>query len=320
MGRWHAHLVERSVPCAWLSLDEGDNDKVRFMRHLLAALQKADSHLGRGLTGSLATDLPSGAKPLLQTLADDLARLQHRIVLFLDDLHFVQEPEVLEIVDWLVNYAPRTVQQLIGSRETRHLRLGGLRVRRQLFELESRKLQFNLEEASRFYCSRLGRELPAADLTRLVDRTEGWPAALELARLALAGLPEQAAFIADFAGTDAGVVDYLGEAVLSRMDERTRTFVCRISMFDRISAPLARAVAHADDAEQPASAALGEPLTRREISILKRLESDLSNKEIAEAIFISEGTLKRHLHNIYSKLDVRNRSGALTRGRALSLL
>jgi len=250
MARWYAHLVERGVPCGWLSLDEGDNDKVRFMRHLLAALQKADSHLGRALSGSLATDLPSGAKPLLQTLADDLARLQHRIVLFLDDLHFVQEPEVLEIVDWLVNYAPRTVQQLIGSRETRHLRLGGLRVRRQLFELESRKLQFNLEEASKFYCSRLGRELPTADLQRLVDRTEGWPAALELAGLALAGLPEQAAFIEDFAGTDAGVVDYLGEAVLSRMDERTRTFVYRISMFDRISAPLARAVTQADDSEE----------------------------------------------------------------------
>jgi ATP/maltotriose-dependent transcriptional regulator MalT len=250
MARWHAHLVERGVPCAWLSLDEGDNDKVRFMRHLLAALQKADAHLGRALSGNLSTDLPSGAKPSLQTLADDLARLQHRIVLFLDDLHFVQEPEVLEIVDWLVSYAPRTVQQFIGSRETRHLRLGGLRVRRQLFELESRKLQFNLEEAAKFYCSRLGRQLPVTDLQRLVDRTEGWPAAMELAGLALAGLSEQAAFIEDFAGTDAGVVEYLGEAVLSRMDERTRTFVYRIAMFDRISAPLARAVAQVDDAEE----------------------------------------------------------------------
>jgi ATP/maltotriose-dependent transcriptional regulator MalT len=72
--------------------------------------------------------------------------------------------------------------------------------------------------------------------------------------------------------------------------------------------------------ERQASVVPGEPLTRREVSILKRLESDLSNKEIAEAIFISEGTLKWHLHNIYGKLDVKNRSGALTRGRALKLL
>jgi ATP/maltotriose-dependent transcriptional regulator MalT len=250
MAQWHTLLIERSIPCAWLSLDEGDNDKVRFMRHLLAALQRADVRLGPALSDDLAAGFSSGAKPLLQMLADDLARAGHRIVLFLDDLHFVQEPEVLEIVDWLVNYGPRTLQQLIGSRDTRHLRLGGLRVRQQLFELESRRLQFNLEEASKFYCSRLGRELPVVDLQRLLDRTEGWPAALELAGLALAGIPEQAAFIEDFAGTDAGVVDYLGEAVLARMDERTRTFVCRISMFDRICAPLARAVAQSDDAEE----------------------------------------------------------------------
>lgn len=40
----------------------------------------------------------------------------------------------------------------------------------------------------------------------------------------------------------------------------------------------------------------------------------------AEAIFISEGTLKQHLHNIYGKLDVKNRSGAMTRARALGIL
>jgi LuxR family transcriptional regulator, maltose regulon positive regulatory protein len=65
---------------------------------------------------------------------------------------------------------------------------------------------------------------------------------------------------------------------------------------------------------------LGEQLTRREVSILKRLESGLSNKEIAEAIFVSEGTLKWHLHNVYSKLNVKNRSGAMIRARTLGIV
>jgi ATP/maltotriose-dependent transcriptional regulator MalT len=65
---------------------------------------------------------------------------------------------------------------------------------------------------------------------------------------------------------------------------------------------------------------LGEQLTRREVSILKRLESGLSNKEIAEAIFVSEGTLKWHLHNVYSKLHVKNRSGAMARARTLGIV
>jgi len=53
---------------------------------------------------------------------------------------------------------------------------------------------------------------------------------------------------------------------------------------------------------------------------LKRLETGLSNKEIAEAIFVSEGTLKWHLHNVYGKLNVKNRTGAMARGRALGIL
>ncbi|HTD29681.1 MAG TPA: LuxR C-terminal-related transcriptional regulator, partial [Xanthomonadaceae bacterium] len=65
---------------------------------------------------------------------------------------------------------------------------------------------------------------------------------------------------------------------------------------------------------------LGEQLTRREVSILKRLESGLSNKEIAEAIFVSEGTLKWHLHNVYNKLNVKNRSGAMARARTLGIV
>jgi LuxR family maltose regulon positive regulatory protein len=242
MAQWHAHLVERGVPCAWLSVDENDDDKVRFVRHLIAALQHADARIGRSVAGNLTGEFQSEVKSVLEALADELARVQQRIVLFLDDLHFVQSPEVLEIVDWLANYAPRTIQQIIGTRDKRRLRLSSLRVRRLLFELDLRQLQFDAEEAARFCQNRLGRDLSAEDLRRLLIKTEGWPAALELVALALDGVADQVGFIEQFAGTDSSLVDYLGEVVLSRMDERTRALVFRISMFDRICAPLAEAL------------------------------------------------------------------------------
>jgi LuxR family maltose regulon positive regulatory protein len=62
---------------------------------------------------------------------------------------------------------------------------------------------------------------------------------------------------------------------------------------------------------------LSEQLARREVSILKRLESGLSDKEIAEAIFVSESTLKWHLDNVYNTLNVKKRSGAMARARTL---
>jgi LuxR family transcriptional regulator, maltose regulon positive regulatory protein len=249
MARWHAQLVEQGIGCAWLSVDENDNDRVRFVRHLVAALRNADARFGQAVAGSLSGDISSGVRPLLEALAEDLASVQQRIALFLDDLHSVQEPEVLEIVDWLANYAPKPLQQIIGTRDTQRLRVSGLRVRRQLFELDLRQLQFDVEEVSHFYRDRLGQDLPARDLQRVLLKTEGWPAGLELVALALVGLTDQSSFIERFAGSDSGLVDYLGEVVLLRMDERTRAFVFRISMFDRICVPLAQAIG-AEDAEE----------------------------------------------------------------------
>jgi len=249
MAGWHARLLERGVSCAWLSLDADDNDVARFLRHLIAALQKASAHIGKDVAEDLA-DFASGSRSVLEAIAGDLALVQHRIVLFLDDLQLVEGSEIRGILDWLINYAPRPLQYVIGTRRDPCLRLSGLRVRSQLLELGAEQLQFDAAETARFYRSRLGRDLPAPDLQTLLTKTEGWPAALELAALVLAGSSEPTTFIRHFAGTDTSVVDYLGDMVLSQMDERTRDIVFRISMFDRICAPLARAVTDANDAEE----------------------------------------------------------------------
>ena len=250
MAQWHARLRERGVACAWLSLDEDDNDAARFLRHLIAALQIASAHIGKDVADDLNADFASGSRSMLEAIAGDLAQVQHRIVLFLDDLQLVEAPEVREILNWLINYAPRHLQYVIGTRRDPGLRLSGLRVRYQLLDLGAEQLQFDAAEAAQFYRNRLGRDLPAPDVQALLTKTEGWPAALELAALVLAGSSEPNVFIRHFAGTDTSVVDYLCDMVLSQMDERTRDIVFRISMFDRVCAPLARAVTDAHDAEE----------------------------------------------------------------------
>ncbi len=75
-----------------------------------------------------------------------------------------------------------------------------------------------------------------------------------------------------------------------------------------------------DNAEVALDTAV-EALTRREIDILKRAASTgLNNKKLAQALFVSEGTLKWHLHNIYNKLGTRNRAGAIAQAQRLGLL
>ncbi|MEE4112432.1 MAG: LuxR C-terminal-related transcriptional regulator, partial [Desulfobacteraceae bacterium] len=63
-----------------------------------------------------------------------------------------------------------------------------------------------------------------------------------------------------------------------------------------------------------------EPLTNREIEVLRMLSKGTSNNDIAQRLFISPETVKRHLSTIYRKLDVKNRQQALIRAKSIGIL
>jgi ATP/maltotriose-dependent transcriptional regulator MalT len=84
---------------------------------------------------------------------------------------------------------------------------------------------------------------------------------------------------------------------------------------------------HAEDPQRLAEAdipkevqLLSEPLSERELEVLRLIASGLSNREIAQELFVTPGTAKRHVHNIYRKLEVRSRTQAVARARDLNLM
>ncbi len=93
---------------SWLSLDEGDNDPVRFLTYLVAALQRIDETIGQGLL-----QRPEGGWPpvesLVTMLVNDLVAMPEPFVLVLDDYHLIQAPLIYELMDrlWWPIYPPR---------------------------------------------------------------------------------------------------------------------------------------------------------------------------------------------------------------------
>jgi LuxR family maltose regulon positive regulatory protein len=65
---------------------------------------------------------------------------------------------------------------------------------------------------------------------------------------------------------------------------------------------------------------LVEPLSERELEVLRLIAAGLSNREIAQELFIAVGTVKRHTNHIYGKLGVHSRTEAVARARELGLL
>jgi LuxR family maltose regulon positive regulatory protein len=71
---------------------------------------------------------------------------------------------------------------------------------------------------------------------------------------------------------------------------------------------------------QTSQSELVEPLSKRELEVLQLVAKGLTNQEIAIKLYLSLNTVKVHTRNIYSKLGVRNRTQAVTKGRALGII
>jgi two-component system NarL family response regulator len=62
-----------------------------------------------------------------------------------------------------------------------------------------------------------------------------------------------------------------------------------------------------------------EPLSEREVEVLQWLTSGASNREIGRRLYIAESTVKRHVYNIFGKLNVRNRTQAALQAQRLGI-
>lgn len=92
------------------------------------------------------------------------------------------------------------------------------------------------------------------------------------------------------------------------------------TMIEEVITSLERAANHQASAGTAANDGLLEPLTEREMEILRLLMEGLSNRQIAQRLVIALGTVKTHVHNLCSKLGVSSRTQALARARELELL
>jgi LuxR family transcriptional regulator, maltose regulon positive regulatory protein len=236
-----AEWMSTRPAAAFLSLDDGDNDRARFVRHLVAALQQRLPMIG---AATLALTELAAVPPaaLLQPLLNELAALHEPIVLVLDDYHHIQALEVHAVLTLLCERTPPQLHLLIASREDPPLPLARLRARGQLVELRAAQLRFQADEVVRFLRETMALGIGDEELATLERRTEGWAAGLQLAALALAEQEDQRGFVAAFAGTNRFVVDYLSEEILDWLPTHLRHFLLHTAVLERMCGELCDAV------------------------------------------------------------------------------
>jgi LuxR family maltose regulon positive regulatory protein len=237
-------LDKVDIPSAWLSLDEADNDPLRFFTYVIATLQET---LGPKLTQPLPEAFsmaPQSPETFVLPLINDLTAVEQPILLALDDYHVITAGPVQEAMVLLLRRAPPNLHLVVLTRADPPFPLPRLRVRGRMIEIRDRDLRFTPEEMTAFLNSLHRLNLPAEQIAALESRTEGWAAGVQLAALSLQGCSAEhaAQFIRAFSGSHYYIVDYLLEEVLSRQPDPVRAFLLQTSILKRMCAPLCDAI------------------------------------------------------------------------------
>ncbi len=238
-SQWLEHLDR---PTAWLSLDSADNDPIRFLAYMVAALQKVDPSIGREVESIVHAGQPVPLEPLVAILLNNLQNSGQKLCLALDDFQVINENSILKALEMLLANQPANLHLVLVTRADPQLPLARLRANHRLSEIRAADLRFTTGEAERFLNDLMGLALSQVDVAALEERTEGWAAGLQLAALSMRDRADRSDFIAHLSGSHRYILSYLTEEVLRRQPEATQTFLLQTSILDKLSGELCDAV------------------------------------------------------------------------------
>jgi len=235
------------MACAWVSLDEDDDDPRLLWRAVLAALAACPAVPSSSPLRTLVVPPTAVGVDFFAELADGLASVPTRLRLVLDDAHHLCSPATLHGIDFLLRDRRSNVRLILASRMDPALPVARLRMEERLAELRVDQLAFSIKETEAF-SELCGLTLTSRQIARLHAGTEGWVAGIRLAALPLRAHPEPDAFLAAFSGDERPVADYLTDEVFSHLSEDDGELLRRVSICDPIPSGLATEMSGREDA------------------------------------------------------------------------
>ena len=238
-------LHARKIRAGWISLDENDNDPIRFLSYFVAALQAVDNRIkGTGLEGIKAIQNESESVELesfLIRLINEIAEIPHDFALVLDDYHVISNAAIQNMLTFCLEHQPPQMHLILTTRADPPWALAHFRVRQEIQELRIKDLRFTSDEATHFFAE-IGLALEPDNIVALVRRTEGWAAGLQLAALTMQGREDTSRFVHDLRGDNRFIVDYLAEEVLEQQSPDLQDFMLKTSILGRMNASLCDAL------------------------------------------------------------------------------
>jgi len=231
---------------SWLSCDRADADPVRFWAAFIEAPRAIESGFGADAADLLAMDMRMSAD-VTASVANAAAELPAGSAIIVDDFQYAAAaaPHMTDLVE---RWPSEAVQLVLASRYDPPLRQHRLRMSGQLTEIRDRDLYFSLTE-SRNLLANFGVQMSDADLALLHERSEGWPAVLQMAALSLRGNTDPARLARAIEVRGAATADYFISEVLEQQPPEVAQFMLDTSILvGELTADACAAVTRRQDA------------------------------------------------------------------------
>jgi LuxR family maltose regulon positive regulatory protein len=234
---------------AWVKLQRGDDDPLELARSIARAIAAATPGRHPELDAVAGAKRRRSLDATIGSLERPFADPAEPLVLVLDNADSLRNPAPFELIERLAGVVgPRSLIAL-SSRRQPALSVARLRTDRRLVELRTTDLALTRTEAAAVAAA-AGLALDDAGCSVLAERTEGWPAGVYLAAVALRDEPNPQRALGSFGGDDRIVVDYVRDELLADLPA-VGTAVRPRSRAPGLRTPAARAVAD-EPADRPA--------------------------------------------------------------------
>ena len=235
LSSWAASRPEK---CAWLQLEEADNDPVRLVRSVVCSLQaRLESSSLLDIAAQLQPDLIDRALAALDAELTDV----EPFVFVVDDVHLVSDELASQVFDQLVGVISPHGRVVLSGRSDPSMRSARRLLDGDLDVLRADDLRLTDEETARVF-SEITEWSGTEELSAITRRIGGWPAGAQFVLLAWrAG--DSARSVVDHTGLSTALLTgYFQQEFLRSLSDADRTFLLDSSVLDTLSGELCDAV------------------------------------------------------------------------------
>jgi LuxR family transcriptional regulator, maltose regulon positive regulatory protein len=234
-----AQWAERAGPrVAWVSCDDEDNDPVVLLSALAVALDRIEP-IDPTIFSALVSS--GGDITVVPRFVSAIGAMHQPVTLVLDHAEAVTNKQCLNTIAEFALRLPPGWKLALSSRAGVPLPVARLRAQGRIVEVSAEDLAMSPEEAAALL-EGAGAELGEASIHELLQRTEGWPAGLYIAALAIKAGTRQSEVGFTFTGDDIFMGDYLRSELLDRVSGAESSFLTRTSVLDRMCGSLCDAI------------------------------------------------------------------------------